>query len=199
MDTLNSHPAPAGEEIVEVDIATAGSRIAAYLLNVVFTVLVFVPLFYSVVLPLMEHWDEQNPEFLDQIAWNGPLVAGSLLLLLVYAAAQVWLMARDGQSFGKRIMKIRVLKSNGDNPGLWGTVILREILFNVIVSIASMIAGYLITLVVQGSPETAELIGNALSQLLWVVCLVMLFNKAKNRRTLQDMLADTVVVKLPER
>lgn len=199
MDTLNSHPAPAGEEIVEVDIATAGSRIAAYLLNVVFTVLVFVPLFYSVVLPLMEHWDEQNPEFLDQIAWNGPLVAGSLLLLLVYAAAQVWLMARDGQSFGKRIMKIRVLKSNGDNPGLWGTVILREILFNVIVSIASMIAGYLITLVVQGSPETAELIGNALSQLLWVVCLVMLFNKTKNRRTLQDMLADTVVVKLPER
>ncbi len=199
MDTLNSHPAPAGEEIVEVDIATAGSRIAAYLLNVVFTVLVFVPLFYSVVLPLMEHWDEQNPEFLDQIAWNGPLVAGSLLLLLVYAAAQVWLMVRDGQSFGKRIMKIRVLKSNGDNPGLWGTVILREILFNVIVSIASMIAGYLITLVVQGSPETAELIGNALSQLLWVVCLVMLFNKTKNRRTLQDMLADTVVVKLPER
>ncbi|WP_373699522.1 RDD family protein [Neisseria dentiae] len=199
MDTLNSHPAPAGEEIVEVDIATAGSRIAAYLLNVVFTVLVFVPLFYSVVLPLMEHWDEQNPEALDQIAWNGPLVAGSLLLLLVYAAAQVWLMARDGQSFGKRIMKIRVLKSNGDNPGLWGTVILREILFNVIVSIASMIAGYLITLVVQGSPETAELIGNALSQLLWVVCLVMLFNKTKNRRTLQDMLADTVVVKLPER
>lgn len=199
MDTLNSLPTPAGEEIVEVDIATAGSRIAAYLLNVVFTVLVFVPLFYSVVLPLMEHWDEQNPETLDQIAWNGPLVAGSLLLLLVYAAAQVWLMARDGQSFGKRIMKIRVLKSNGDNPGLWGTVILREILFNVIVSIASMIAGYLITLVVQGSPETAELIGNALSQLLWVVCLVMLFNKTKNRRTLQDMLADTVVVKLPER
>lgn len=199
MDTLNSHPAPAGEEIVEVDIATAGSRIAAYLLNVVFTVLVFVPLFYSVVLPLMEHWDEQNPEFLDQIAWNGPLVAGSLLLLLVYAAAQMWLMARDGQSFGKRIMKIRVLKSNGENPGFWGTVMLREILFNVIVSIASMIAGYLITLVVQGSPETAELIGNALSQLLWVVCLVMLFNKTKNRRTLQDMLADTVVVKLPER
>lgn len=199
MDTLNSHPAPAGEEIVEVDIATAGSRIAAYLLNVVFTVLVFVPLFYSVVLPVMEHWDEQNPEFLDQIAWNGPLVAGSLLLLLVYAAAQMWLMARDGQSFGKRIMKIRVLKSNGENPGFWGTVMLREILFNVIVSIASMIAGYLITLVVQGSPETAELIGNALSQLLWVVCLVMLFNKTKNRRTLQDMLADTVVVKLPER
>ncbi|OSI14815.1 hypothetical protein BWD09_09670 [Neisseria dentiae] len=199
MDTLNSHPAPAGEEIVEVDIATAGSRIAAYLLNVVFTVLVFVPFFYSIVLPLMEHWDEQNPEFLDQIAWNGPLVAGSLLLLLVYAAAQMWLMARDGQSFGKRIMKIRVLKSNGENPGFWGTVMLREILFNVIVSIASMIAGYLITLVVQGSPETAELIGNALSQLLWVVCLVMLFNKTKNRRTLQDMLADTVVVKLPER
>lgn len=199
MNTLGSNPVQAGEEIVDVDIATAGSRIAAYLLNMVFTALVFAPLFVSFVLPIMEHWDEQNPAALEQIAWNGPLVAGGSLLLLVYLVAQVWLMARDGQSFGKRIMKIRVLKNSGDNPGLWGTVILREILFNVIVSIASMIAGYLITLVVQGSPETAELIGNALSQLLWVVCLVMLFNKTKNRRTLQDMLADTVVVKLPER
>lgn len=199
MDTLGSNPAPASEEIVEVDIATAGSRIAAYLLNVVFTALVFAPLFISFVLPIMENWDEQNPAALDQIAWNGPSVAGGSLLLLVYLVAQVWLMARDGQSFGKRIMKIRVLKNNGTNPGFWGTVMLREILFNIIVSIASMIVGYLITLVVQGSPETAELIGNALSQLLWVVCLVMLFNKTKNRRTLQDMLADTVVVKLPKR
>ncbi|TFU96699.1 hypothetical protein E4T85_22715 [Bacillus stratosphericus] len=76
---------------------------------------------------------------------------------------------------------------------------LREVLFNVIVSIASMIIGYLITLVLKGGTETAELIGNALSQLLWIVCLVMLFNKTKNRRTLQDILADTVVVKLPKR
>ncbi|MFC3873366.1 RDD family protein [Neisseria musculi] len=199
MDILDSNPASAGGEIVDVDIASAGSRIAAYLLNTVFTVLVFIPLLYSIVLPLVEHWDEQHPEILSQITWNGPLVAGSLLLLLVYLVVQMWLMSKDGQSFGKRILKIRVLKSNGENPGFWGTVMLREVLFNVIVSIASMIIGYLITLVLKGGTETAELIGNALSQLLWIVCLVMLFNKTKNRRTLQDILADTVVVKLPKR
>ena len=44
-------------------------------------------------------------------------------------------MSRDGQSLGKKIMGIRVLKSDGSNPGFGGTVLIREVAWSFIVGI----------------------------------------------------------------
>lgn len=194
-ETVSNHGQ--AEEIIEVDIAGAGGRIAAYLLNILFTLLAYVPLVIAF-LPFFNAGAMQNPESLAKVDWNLSLLFGGLAVLLVYAVAQLWLMAKSGQSLGKKIMKIRVLKSNGSNPGFVGTVMLREVLFNVIVSVVSMIAAYLAVLALGKDAAAADFIGNALSLLPWLVCLVMLFNKTKNRRTLQDLLADTVVVRLPD-
>ena len=51
-------------------------------------------------------------------------------------------MSRDGQSLGKKIMGIRVLKSDGNNPGFEGTVLIREVVWalavGVVVTIVSL-------------------------------------------------------------
>lgn len=44
-------------------------------------------------------------------------------------------MSKTGQSFGKRIMKIKVINLDGRNPGFVGTVLIREILFQTIFGI----------------------------------------------------------------
>lgn len=191
--------------IVDVDIAGAGRRVAAYLINILLTLLAYVPFIAGMISALPEGVFSQiaagNEEavagMLAEADWSGNWIWIGLLVMAVYGLAQIWLMSRSGQSFGKKIMKIRVLKSDGRNPGFLGTVVLREILFNIIVTFAAMIAGYLLALAAGSSALTADTIGNVLSFVPWIICLFMLFNKSKNRRTLQDMLADTVVVSLP--
>ncbi|MDO4907910.1 RDD family protein [Neisseria sp.] len=191
--------------IVDVEIAGAGRRIAAYLINILLTLLAYVPLIAGIISALPEGVFSQgaagNEEavagMLAEADWSGSWIWFGLAVMAVYGLGQIWLMSRSGQSFGKKIMQIRVLKSDGRNPGFWGTVVLREILFNIIVTFAAMIAGYLLALAAGSSTLTADTIGNVLSFVPWIICLFMLFNKSKNRRTLQDMLADTVVVRLP--
>lgn len=196
MDETDLNHNRAAEAVVEVDIATAGRRIAAYLLNTLFGLAACIP-FAGIFLPLMSGTDNPGPEKLAQIDWNMPLLAAGILSILVYCIVQVWMMSSRGQSIGKRIMKIRVLKTDGTNPGFWGTVMVREVLFNIVVTLASMIVGYLVVLAARGSAQTAEIITNVLGQLPLLICFVMLFNRSKNRRTLQDMMAGTVVVRLP--
>ena len=96
-------------------------------------------------------------------------------------------------------MNIRVLRTNGRNPGFWGTVVMREVVYNLLVGVGTSIIGYLAVLLTGAAAEAVEDIANLLSLLVTLVCVVMLFNLKKDRRTIQDYLANTVVVKLPGR
>ena len=98
-------------------------------------------------------------------------------------------MSRDGQSLGKKIMGIRVLKSDGSNPGFGGTVLIREVAW-------AFIVGIIIIAVMLVVNETG---GDLVSLLMTFINFIMLFSVKRDRRTLYDMLADTVVVKLPPR
>lgn len=98
-------------------------------------------------------------------------------------------MSRDGQSLGKKIMGIRVLKSDGSNPGFGGTVLIREVAW-------SFIVGIIVIAVMLAVNETG---GNLISLLIAFINFIMLFSVKRDRRTLYDMLADTVVVQLPPR
>ena len=64
------------------------------------------------------------------------------------------------------------------------------------ITIAAMIIGYVAVLLSGAPAATAEAIANALTLSASLVCFIMLFNKQKSRRTLQDYLAGTVVVQL---
>ncbi|HFB4862818.1 TPA: RDD family protein, partial [Neisseria gonorrhoeae] len=108
--------------------------------------------------------------------------------ILAYTVIQIYYMSRDGQSLGKKIMRIRVLKTDGRNPGFVGTVLVREIAWSVLVAIIAAVIGLAVG-------ENGE---NAINLLAFLANFVLLFMVKRDRRTLYDILADTVVVKLPK-
>lgn len=192
------------EEVIDVEVATPKSRIVAYLLNTLFTVLAFVPIFLAFIMLSVsanaEMTAEENFAYLvGTTDWGNIWIGAGLLILLGYTVVQCWMLSRHGQSIGKKIMKIRLLKNDGTNPGFWYAVMVREVGFNVVLTLAVMVVAYLLVFMAGKDGFTADYIANSLSTVVWLVCLSMLFNPAKNRRTLQDYFANTVVVRVPER
>ena len=175
---------------IEVTVAGAGDRILAALLNQLFTFLVLLVPFVGLIVFAVKHEGRivGSEEIVGLLLgttsfsfWVG--LAG----ILAYTVIQIYYMSRDGQSLGKKIMKIRVLKTDGRNPGFVGTVLVREIAWSVLVAIIAAIIGLI-------AGENGE---NAINLLAFLANFVLLFIIKRDRRTLYDMMADTVVVKLP--
>ena len=193
---LSATPA-APIDVEDVEPARAGKRIAAYLINVFLTILAYVPLLLVIAWPSANH--EQRTQGLEALAdsdWSVPGLLTGALVLLAYAILQVRMMSKHGQSIGKKIMHIRLLKTDGTNPGFWGAVMLREVVYNIMLAIAAMITGYAAVLLSGAPAATADVIANMVTLSASLACFIMLFNKQKSRRTLQDYLAGTVVVQL---
>ncbi|HHK5604739.1 RDD family protein [Neisseria polysaccharea] len=177
-----------GQEI-EVGIAGAGDRILAALLNQLFTFLVLLVPFVGLIAFAVKNEGRivGSEEIVGLLLGMTSFWVG-LAGILVYTVVQIYYMSRDGQSLGKKIMRIRVLKTDGRNPGFVGTVLVREIAWSVLVAIIAAVIG----LAVGDNGE------NAINLLAFLANFVLLFMVKRDRRTLYDILADTVVVKLPK-
>ena len=182
-------------EIVDVHIASVWSRVAAYLLNYLFNVIIFLPYYYILYTEATAISKQKNipftPDLITSVSMRADMaqVGGlSTIVYLIVGIVQLYYMSRYGQSLGKKIMGIRVLKSNGSNPGFLGAVLVRELAWGLIVLVI-LISAYFVLKV------------NILicSLLILLINFIMLFSVKRDRRTLYDMLADTVVVKLPPR
>ncbi|MBS5742462.1 MAG: RDD family protein, partial [Neisseria sp.] len=178
-----------------VHIASVWSRVAAYLLNYLFNVIIFLPYYYILYTETVAIAKQKNIAFTQELiisvserADMTQMLGLTSIVYLIVGIVQLYYMSRYGQSLGKKIMRIRVLKSNGSNPGFLGTVLVREVAWGLIV-LAIVFAAYFV------------LKGNILiySLLITLINFIMLFSVKRDRRTLYDMLADTVVVKLPPR
>lgn len=177
-----------GQEI-EVGIAGAGDRILAALLNQLFTFLVLLVPFVGLIAFAVKNEGRivGSEEIVGLLLGTTSFWVG-LAGILAYTVVQIYYMSRDGQSLGKKIMRIRVLKTDGRNPGFVGTVLVREIAWSVLVAIIAAVIG----LAVGDNGE------NAINLLAFLANFVLLFMVKRDRRTLYDILADTVVVKLPK-
>ncbi|HFC8519384.1 TPA: RDD family protein [Neisseria lactamica] len=177
-----------GQEI-EVGIAGAGDRILAALLNQLFTFLVLLVPFVGLIAFAVKNEGRivGSEEIVGLLLGMTSFWVG-LAGILAYTVVQIYYMSRDGQSLGKKIMRIRVLKTDGRNPGFVGTVLVREIAWSVLVAIIAAVIG----LAVGDNGE------NAINLLAFLANFVLLFMVKRDRRTLYDILADTVVVKLPK-
>ncbi|HHK6136392.1 RDD family protein [Neisseria subflava] len=182
-------------EVVDVHIASVWSRVAAYLLNYLFNVIIFLPYYYILYTETAAIAKQKNipftPDLITSVSMRADMakVGGlSTIVYLIVGIVQLYYMSRYGQSLGKKIMGIRVLKSNGSNPGFLGTVLVRELAWGLIVLVI-LISAYFVLKV------------NILicSLLILLINFIMLFSVKRDRRTLYDMLADTVVVQLPPR
>ncbi|WP_308034523.1 RDD family protein [Neisseria lactamica] len=177
-----------GQEI-EVGIAGAGDRILAALLNQLFTFLILLVPFVGLIAFAIKNEGRivGSEEIVGLLLGTTSFWVG-LAGILAYTVIQIYYMSRDGQSLGKKIMRIRVLKTDGRNPGFVGTVLVREIAWSVLVAIIAAVIG----LAVGDNGE------NAINLLAFLANFVLLFMVKRDRRTLYDILADTVVVKLPK-
>ncbi|WP_314367812.1 RDD family protein [Neisseria cinerea] len=174
---------------IEVTVAGAGDRILAALLNQLFTFLVLLVPFVGLIAFAIKNEGRigSGEEMFGLLLGTTSFWVG-LAGILAYTVIQIYYMSRDGQSLGKKIMRIRVLKTDGRNPGFVGTVLVREIAWSVLVAIIAAIIGLI-------AGENGE---NAINLLAFLANLVLLFMVKRDRRTLYDILADTVVVKLPK-
>lgn len=91
-------------EIVDVHIASPGARVTAYLLNNLFTFLIWLPFIVMVVFTL----DESEELVSESSLSNTPEYFAitffiSLAVYLVFGIFQLYYMSRDGQSLGKKL------------------------------------------------------------------------------------------------
>ncbi|QEY25187.1 RDD family protein [Neisseria zalophi] len=177
------------ETEIVMEPASAVRRITACFLNCFFTIITILP-FYVTIVYSFEH----TKEFTEELAeWAWLL---SLFIPLFYVFVQIVMISASGQSLGKKVMKIRLLKTDGTNPGFIRAVLIREFGFILTLNtIFDLISGLVFgTWYVDG----ATTISQVFLQITFLVCVIMLFNRSKNRRTLQDYFAKTIVVKLPD-
>ena len=165
----------------EMALASPGKRIAAYLINGLIGSVAYIPMIWGAMSMSGSYaaaMDPENPVQMEPSGFAMGMIGLGSVLILAFLIFQAVLMSKTGQSLGKRIMKIKVVNEDGDNPGFAGTVAMREIVPNLVLTVVGMI----------------PFLGIIAQLGFWIACLVMLFLVDRDRRTLQDMIAKTYVV-----
>ena len=210
MDDLNNiyhstqvEVAAALDDSNELILATAGQRISAWLINRVIEVVLMIPAFGLIIVLLFKSGgkldDFENMQTVyASLFWGIGLV---MLLYLVYGVVQVYYMSKFGQSIGKKLMKIRVVRENGDVAGFVHNVLLREFVYGLICSVIMMVLmGIFFAVFGLEANSGVAMVVDALLQIVsylpTIICFIMLFMESRQRQTLQDMLAKTYVVQI---
>lgn len=195
---LNQNNSVNSDKEIEIILASPWERILAYLLNTFITSFVCI---LSVIGFILVYGDDviqilkqiQNKQIMtDNLSIFITFFIYLFIPLLILTIIQFSLMSKYGQSIGKRIMNIKVIGENGQNPGFIGTVLIREILFNLIIKIILLILSLLFVRILQMNEEFFKF---SFGYITPIACLIMLFITNNNRRTLQDYLAKTLVIK----
>ncbi len=141
--------------------ANRGTRLGAQILNTLFTAIPMIAIFAGVGVLQRSSAAQEN---LGMV-----LIGAGLLGMLALLVINLVMLYRHGQSLGKRILKIRITRQNGERAGLARIVFLRMLIVGLLGNIPY--AGPFISLV------------------------DALFIFRGDRRCLHDLIADTIVVK----
>ena len=160
---MDPYPAP---ETFEVEAASRLSRLGAALVDA----LVGLAPVGAIVL------------LLPMVLLSGRM--GSLVILIILAGVttlavlitQIVLLARHGQTIGKKVLGIRMITSDGDIPSIWRVFFLRWLPFAVVGAVVQMVFK------VRGSGSIIHLLD-----------VLLIFQPT--RRCLHDLFADTHVIK----
>lgn len=122
---------PPGYGAVNADFASWGARAGAFLLDVLFTILLYVPGFIVIAIAGAASDTGEDP--------SGGLIALGVLLLVAGFAVQIWnqgwRQGAQGWSWGKQVVGIKLVKAaTMQPPGGWlgiGRLLIRSVLGNV--------------------------------------------------------------------
>lgn len=169
-------------------LASPAERMAAGVFDLLFTAAAAAPAVWLLYARFgRDVWSAGAEGLAEYISASVPLMA-CLTLLAVYVLLQVWLLGRQGQTWGKWLAGIRIVRADGKRAGFIHAVLLRSLVF---LLLCVIILGALLKLLTLAD-------NFAVYELLWIPYLVsftMMFNIHDNSSTLQDKLAGTAVVK----
>ncbi|PIT60484.1 hypothetical protein BHC47_01060 [Snodgrassella alvi] len=192
VDFVNSNKSLSALADGKLELASPADRLSAVVINHIIGSLIAMPFYIYYMISIFKFFGTIDPdeadaldkEQLDQffLNWfNLPLteiiIGFTFVASIIYTIWQIYWMTKYGQSIGKRLLKIRVIRTNGDNAGFIHNILLREVVYGVIASIVSIMTLGFGTLI-----------------FLFIPCMV--FATSWHRRTLQDFLAGTIVVKV---
>lgn len=192
VDFVNSNKSLSALADGKLELASPADRLSAVVINHIIGSLIAMPFYIYYMISIFKFFGTIDPdeadaldkEQLDQffLNWfNLPLteiiIGFTFVASIIYTIWQIYWMTKYGQSIGKRLLKIRVIRINGDNAGFIHNILLREVVYGVIASIVSIMTLGFGTLI-----------------FLFIPCMV--FATSWHRRTLQDFLAGTIVVKV---
>jgi uncharacterized RDD family membrane protein YckC len=144
-----------------------GERLGATLLDgLIGSLLIYVP-FLVVVGASGLIGSNGQPDF--KVLLSAAALMSLLPGALIYAVITIWLVARNGQTIGKKLVGIKVVRTNGTKAGLGRIFWLR----NVIITLISMI----------------PIVGGIVA----LVDILLIFRDS--RKCLHDQIADTIVIK----
>jgi uncharacterized RDD family membrane protein YckC len=151
------------------ELAGRGTRLGATLLDgLIAGLLIYVPFVIALLTTGAAGMTGANGVF-DPMAF---LSSGALLALVpgtvIYAAITIWLVVRNGQTIGKKLLAIKVVRTSGEKAGLGRIFWLRNVVISVISAIP--IAGGIVAL----------------------IDILLIFRES--RKCLHDQIADTIVV-----
>jgi uncharacterized RDD family membrane protein YckC len=120
-------PAPV---VLDPNLAGRGTRLVAKIIDNVIASLLWAPAFIGGMGAAIASAGA-DPETSDPTAMIGVMLGSSgisVFLTLIYVVVQIWLLTKDGQTIGKKIMKIKVVNfETGVNGGFVPNVLLRAV------------------------------------------------------------------------
>lgn len=198
VDLVNSNKSLSTLANGKLELASPADRLSAVVINHIIGYLIATPFYIYYTISICKFLGSIDPDeadaldnieqlvqfFLEHFFLNWLILPLTEIIIgftfvtsIIYTIWQICWMTKYGQSIGKRLLKIRVIRTNGDNPGFIHNILIREIVYGFIASIISMMTLGFGTLI-----------------FLFIPCMV--FATSWHRRTLQDFLADTIVVKV---
>jgi uncharacterized RDD family membrane protein YckC len=150
-------------------LAGRGSRLGAVLLDQLFILVLLLPGLWQLFQPFMEDIQAGRTitpeELVSQITPVLPLL---IIPILAFAIVQIVLLVKHGQTVGKKLLGVRIVKLDGSNPGFVSVIIMRGILPGIIGGI--------------------PMVGPFFS----LINVLLIFRE--DRRCIHDLMAGTIVV-----
>ena len=187
MDDGDTEGSPSGEMAV---LATPGDRLLSWLVDsLIYVGFGIAGAIVGVVIALVLADDDMGTSFEGLLGVVVLAVVGSGLTMLIWTVFVLFMIARDGQSPGKKLLKVRIVNVDGSDWGWRGTLI-REVLGKFLgIGLISGVLGALVSAAL--GEEGSSIVGLAVMLLLFIWILI-----DENNQTLHDKIANTYVVKV---
>lgn len=172
-----------------VELATPAQRLGAAVVDTLTGVVAYLP----VLIVAAIHWNANGP-FIANFINGGLAISGVVVVILLIIT--IVLVARYGQTIGKRVLGIRVARPDGSKASLgrifWLRNVVNTFLGGVVGGVLGGVAGLILGLMHAGSISVL-VAGYLFGYLYPLVDALMIFGKS--RQCLHDRIANTIVVR----